>query len=153
MWVKSLPGTTASELRSKINEIRVLECVESTGPTSREGLARTCGLSVRTVSRAVVERRCGCCFAAVGPPGVKVWTRVVPTRCEAEFFWVGRFLRSPVDSSTSRLPPALQSGTLVGRFSFLHFYEPLHIQLPSSNSFRSRSRRTHERCRYSCRMP
>ncbi len=40
---------------SKINERRVLEFVQTTGPTSRAGMARACGMSPPTVSKAVAS--------------------------------------------------------------------------------------------------
>jgi len=45
----------ASELLSKINERRVLEFVQACGPSSRAGMARACGMSAPTVSKAVAS--------------------------------------------------------------------------------------------------
>ena len=43
----------APELLSKINERRVLEFVQASGPSSRAGMARACAVSAPTVSKAV----------------------------------------------------------------------------------------------------
>ena len=43
----------APELLSKINERRVLEFVQASGPSSRAGMARACAMSAPTVSKAV----------------------------------------------------------------------------------------------------
>ena len=48
-------STVASELLSKINERRVLEFVQQSGPASRAVMARGCGMSAPTVSKAVVS--------------------------------------------------------------------------------------------------
>lgn len=45
----------APELLSKINERRVLEFVLAAGPASRAGMARACGMSPPTVSKAVAS--------------------------------------------------------------------------------------------------
>ena len=42
----------APELLFKINERGVLEFVQTTGPTSRAGMVRACGMSPPTVSKA-----------------------------------------------------------------------------------------------------
>ena len=45
----------APELLSKINERRVLEFVQAYGPSSRADMARACGMSAPTVSKAVAS--------------------------------------------------------------------------------------------------
>jgi N-acetylglucosamine repressor len=45
----------APELLSKINERRVLEYVQASGPVSRAGMARACGMSPPTASKAVAS--------------------------------------------------------------------------------------------------
>ena len=45
----------ASELLSKINERRVLEFIQAHGPSSRADMARACGMSAPTVSKAAAS--------------------------------------------------------------------------------------------------
>ncbi len=64
------------ELLSKINERRVLEFFQSSGPTSRAAIARACELSAPTVSKAVAAlirhgmlEECGTVVSVFGRPG------------------------------------------------------------------------------------
>jgi N-acetylglucosamine repressor len=50
-----MPPVLATDLLSKINERRILELVRQHGPASRAKMARRCGLSAPTVSKAVTS--------------------------------------------------------------------------------------------------
>ena len=53
--VKSFTDMVAPELLSKINERRVLEFIQASGPSSRAAMVRACGMSAPTVSKAVAS--------------------------------------------------------------------------------------------------